>query len=130
MKRAIIAIFMLVAPAMADQIDKVVDDAIRHGAHGMTRAQMREWADAGLNYEPRDNSWTDEKVYNPAHHGERLHYWLYFNNCGAIWVDGELREYVRSRGLMQGGHRYMVDGHTVFQVQLTSGEWVNVWPER
>jgi len=39
-------------------------------------------------------------------------------------------EYVRSRGLMEGGHRYMVDGHTVWQVQLVDGRWVNVYPQK
>jgi hypothetical protein len=54
---------------------------------------------------------------------------MYFNNSGTIWIDGVLHENVRTRGLMQGGHRYMVNGHTVWQVQLVDDRWADVYPE-
>jgi hypothetical protein len=63
---------------------------------------------------------------SPVIAGER--HWMYFRSYGTIWVYGELREYVMSRGLMDGGRRAIVDGHTIWQVELTDGEWVNVWP--
>jgi hypothetical protein len=127
MKRILLALLLLSSTAFADNVDKIVQDAISHGCHGMSYKTMRFWAEAGAHYEPRDNSWTNEQTYQPVQESHR--YWVYFDQSGTIWINGTLREYVRSRGLMADGHKYVTNGHTVWQVQLQNGQWADVYPQ-
>jgi hypothetical protein len=132
-KSLIAAVLLSASPAIADRADRIVDDAIRHGARGMSRAAMRDMVEMGAHYESRDNSWTNEREYHPAFEYRQEHsnrHWLYFNNEGVIWVDGILMHYIRSRGLMDGGRRAIVNGRTIWEVQLENGRWISAIQDR
>jgi hypothetical protein len=59
-KRLLILItpLVLVSHSFADQIDDIVQDAIKHGAHGKTYAQMRDLVELGAHYDARRGVWT------------------------------------------------------------------------
>src|SRR5882757_7392383 len=63
MKRLFITLasmMCLASFAGADNIDKAVQDAIKHGAHGKTYAQMRSMVELGCHYDVKHNDWTTE----------------------------------------------------------------------
>ncbi len=130
MKRLLITLastMFLASFAFADNIDKIVQDAIKHGAHGMTYAQMREWAAGGAHYEPRDNSWTNEKQYHPVSDYQKPQgapRWIYLEGSGTVRVldrNGEIHfmHYVSERIRKVNGVRQA-------QVQLISGRWIDL----
>jgi hypothetical protein len=141
MKQIILAISLMTisATAFAQDYDKIIQDAIKHGAHGKTYQQMRNMIDLGCHYDAKHNDWTTEPDDRLPPDWERSakeaskRYWMTCEETGAIrLLDGNgevhLMQYGKSRGLMQGGHCVMENGHTIWQVQLLNGSWVDVQP--
>ena len=61
-------------------------------------------------------------------------HWLTYEEHGVIRMidrNGELvfLPYTQVRGLVQGGHRVMEDGHTIMQVRLLNGQWIDLIPQ-
>jgi hypothetical protein len=116
MRRIILAISLMVisTTAFALDYDKIIQDAIKHGAHGKTYQQMRNMIDLGCHYDAKHNDWTTEPDDRLPPDWERAakkaskRYWITFEEQGVIrLLDGNgevhLMQYCKSRGLMQGG---------------------------
>ena len=118
--------------AFCDGIDKIISDAVAHGAHGQTYAQMRFEVETGAHYEPRDNSWTNETEYHPlSEYKPSKPQWLYIQDSGTIRLiddSGEIHfiHYVEKRVLRNGGHPVKDNGRYIVQVQLLDGRWIDL----
>ena len=135
MKRILITILISTAFATAgfsDNVDKVIADAVNHGAHGQTYAQMRFEVEAGAHYEPRDNSWTNEKEFHPISDYKPVKpQWLYIQDSGTVrLMDGNgewhLLQYVEKRVLRDGVHPVKDNGRYIVQVKLIDGRWIDL----
>jgi len=126
---------LIAGPVFADNIDKIVQDALRHGARGFTYQQMRSFAEAGAHYEPRDNSWTTEKTYHPMSailaHARQQNQWVYFRDSGfARFLDANGELHIMPYDLMRtlttkSGMPVFKHGRHVTQAQLLNGQWGN-----
>jgi hypothetical protein len=132
MKRIVLTLLALASLAtrvVADDIDAQIDRAVRQGAHGYTRQQMRNFIDMGAHYELRDNSRTNEKEFQPA--VEAKPEWLYIQDSGTVRLtdaNGEVHSfiYTEKRVLRRGGHPVKNNGRYVVQVKLVNGSWINL----
>jgi hypothetical protein len=135
MKRTILMILaagLFASTAFCDNVDKIIADAVAHGAHGLTYTQMRFAVEAGGHYEPRDNSWTNETEYRPiTDYKPSKPEWLYIQDSGTIRLmdrNGEFHfvQYVEKRVLRNGGHPVKDNGRYTVQVQLINGRWIDL----
>jgi hypothetical protein len=136
MKAIILILLMGISTtAFAQDYDRIIQDAIKHGAHGKSYQQMRDLIDLGCHYDAKHNDWTTEPNDRlpPDWNKVAKRHWVTFDEEGVIRIidgNGEvhLMQYFKSRGLMQGGHKVIENGHSIWQVQLLNGRWVDVLP--
>jgi hypothetical protein len=140
MKRLLILITPLVwvSHSFADQIDDIVQDAIKHGAHGKTYAQMRDLVELGAHYDARRGVWTsfnneaEEKAFVAQQQRQEQRQWLYVDQSGYLNIqdqNGEIHRvaYDYLRVLRRGGHAVKSSrGRHITQYHLLNGQWIGV----
>jgi len=130
MKRLLITLasmMCLASFANADNIDKIVQDAIKHGARGKTYTQMRSMVELGCHYDVKHNDWTtepDDKLPANFENPQGLPKWIYLEGSGTVRVfdgNGEIHfmHYVSERIRKVNGVRQA-------QVQLINGRWIDL----